>query len=398
MHDLAGQMRRLRDWWFQLCTGHRAYGYLNEEHYRQRILVMTSCFWLLTVLALNLITPLAINLTPEGNFAAQLLFAATGMGVLLSMLTLRYLQSRIAALNMMLVIYCGAFVAACFIFGGTASPTYSLLLLAPVMAGIVGSIGIATTWIAIVLALWLGVLMAERSGYQFMQIIKPENYGLSIVMAYTAMAVAVVSVIVIYAEMNKALRTSLQQSNEELGHLSSHDQLTGLPNRRFYDERATLALRRSAERGGMTALLYLDLNDFKKINDSLGHGVGDKLLIEVARRMRVTLRETDLVARLGGDEFAAVIEDVKSQEQVARIAQKLTLAIDQPMFVRHHELKFSASIGVALFPIDGRQKQELEELADKAMYFAKKRGISVAFCNLESSNALWPVREPRSSA
>jgi len=388
---MKAQLANARDWWFRICTGNAEYGALDEEHYRQRILVMTSCFWLLTVLCLTLLTPLIIDLTPEGSFAADVLFVATGVGVLVSMLVLRYLQSRVMALNILLLIFTAAFSASCFIFGGTSSPTFPLLLLVPVMAGIVGSITVAAAWGLVVLGFWSLVLTAERSGFEFLQIIKPENHSMAMTLAYTAMAISVVSVIIIYAEMNKVLRHSLLYSNRELAHLSSHDQLTGLPNRRFYDERMTVALQRSAERGAMMGLMILDLNDFKEVNDTHGHGAGDKLLITVAHRIQATLRETDLIARLGGDEFAALLEDVRSPDEVTRIAHKLSQAIEQPVTVRHEELRFSASIGVAIFPIDGRQKQELEEQADKAMYYAKKRRIPVALSSLEAKNAPYPV-------
>jgi diguanylate cyclase (GGDEF)-like protein len=155
-----------------------------------------------------------------------------------------------------------------------------------------------------------------------------------------------------------------------------------------------LALQRAAELDGMTGLLFLDLNEFKKINDTHGHGAGDKLLIAVAQRLQNSLRETDLVARLGGDEFVAVLEDVKSPEEVTRIAHKLSQAIEQPLYIRQQILSLSASIGVAIFPLDGRQKQELEEKADRAMYLAKKRGLSVALASLESPNAPTPAIRP----
>jgi diguanylate cyclase (GGDEF)-like protein len=355
---------------------------------------MTSAFWLIIVVIFALIVPLIIEVTPQGKVAANALFVATIAGVLLSMVMLRFRGDRAAALNVMLFIYAGAFATACFVFGGTASPTYPLLVLAPVMAAIVGSVGLCISWGLLVLAFWVGVLQAERHGYQFTQIIIPANHSLAVMTGYTAMAIAVVSVVVIYAEMNKALRQNLQNTNEELEHLSQHDQLTRLPNRRFYDERIALALMRAAEQRGMTGLLFMDLNDFKKINDTYGHGAGDKLLIAVAQRVQNCLRETDLVARLGGDEFVAVLEDVKSPEEVTRIAHKLSAAIEQPLYVRQQILKFSASIGVAIFPLDGRQKQELEEKADRAMYFAKKRGIPVALASLESPNAPTPAMAP----
>ncbi|MDZ7783072.1 MAG: GGDEF domain-containing protein [Halioglobus sp.] len=140
-------------------------------------------------------------------------------------------------------------------------------------------------------------------------------------------------------------------------------------------------------------LLFIDLNDFKQINDTYGHGAGDKLLATVAQRLHSSLRETDLIARLGGDEFAVVLEDIRSTDELTRIAHKLSQAIEQPVSVRQHELKFGASIGLAIFPIDGRQKQELEEQADKAMYYAKQRGLPVVLASLEPDNAPRPVRQ-----
>ncbi len=394
MHPLTAQLRKARSWWSHLCTGRDVYGRIDEEHHRQRILVMTSAFWLVMVVLFTFSVHLLMELSPQGKIAANTLCATTILGVLLSMAILRLLDDRIMSLNVMLFIFCGAFAAACFIFGGSESPTYPLLVMAPAMAAIVGSASLSVSWGLLILAFWVAVVQAERHGVQFEQIIVPENHSMAMMMAYTAMAMSVVSIIIIYAEMNKALRLSLQATNSELDHLSSHDQLTRLPNRRFYDERMALALQRAAELDGMTGLLFLDLNEFKKINDTHGHGAGDKLLIAVAQRLQNSLRETDLVARLGGDEFVAVLEDVKSPEEVTRIAHKLSQAIEQPLYIRQQILSLSASIGVAIFPLDGRQKQELEENADRAMYLAKKRGLSVALASLESPNAPTPAIRP----
>ncbi|MFK7976770.1 MAG: diguanylate cyclase [Halioglobus sp.] len=392
MYSLSKQGKQFLHWLVQICTGDKSLADADEEQYRQRILVMTTAFWLLTVLIITVVTPLIIELTPDGRIAADILFAITATGVLLSMMVLRFLRSRMIALNILLTIYACAFAGACLFFGGTSSPTYHLLIMVPAMAGLVGSITLSITWGALVLAFWIGVLLVERSGFTFLQIIASENQNLAMMLSYSAMAIALVSIIIIYAEMNKALRHNLQLSNEELRHLSTHDQLTRLPNRRFYDERIGTALTRAADQNNLAALLFLDLNNFKNINDTYGHGVGDRLLATVAQRIQNTLRETDLVARLGGDEFAAVLEDVKSPEEVMRIAQKLSEAIEQPFSVRQKPLTFSASIGVAIYPIDGRQQQELEEKADKAMYLAKKRGISVALHSHEEKHTLTPVK------
>ncbi len=394
MYPLTAPLRKARDGWFHLCTGRSVYGRSDEEHHRQRILVMTSGFWLLTIILFAVIISSFTEITPQGRITANILCVTSILGILVSMLLLRLRGDRGAALNVMLLIYFGAFTAACFVFGGTQSPTYPLLILAPAMASVVGSVAMSASWSLLVVAIWVYILQAERRGFQFTQIILPENHSLAMMLAYTGMAISVLSIILIYAGMNKTLRTRLQATNLELEHLSSHDQLTRLPNRRFYDERIALALQRAAEHGGMTGLLFMDLNEFKKINDTYGHGAGDKLLIAVAQRIRSSLRETDLVARLGGDEFVAVLEDVKSSEEITWLAHKLSQAIEQPLYIRQQVLNFSCSVGVAIFPIDGRQQHELEEKADKAMYLAKKRGIPVALASLEATNTPVPARAP----
>ena len=392
MFPLLVQLRKSRNWWFHLCTGRSVYDGADEEHHRQRILVMTSAFLLLLVLFFTAIVPLFIPLSAQGKIAANGLFVATIAGVLSSMMLLRLRGDRISALNIMLLFYGGAFALACFVLGGTSSPTFPMMLLIPAMAGIVGSVPLCFAWSTLVLAFWVGVFQAERNGIQPLQIIAPDNYALAMLLAYAAMSLSIVSIILIYAEMNKALRKDLQSSNAELEHLSSHDQLTRLPNRRFYDERVNHALHRAVDNDNLVGIMLLDLNNFKKINDTYGHGAGDKLLVTVAQRLRSSLRETDLVARLGGDEFVVVLEDSQSTDEITRIAHKVSHAIEQPLHVRQQVLTFSVSIGISIFPLDGRQKHELEEKADRAMYLAKRRGIPVALASLEPSNVLTPAR------
>lgn len=394
MFPLLVQLRKARNGWFYLCTGRSVYDGADEEHHRQRILVMTSAFLLLLVLLFTALVPLFIPLSAQGKIAANGLFIATIGGVLSSMMLLRLRGDRISALNIMLLVYGGAFALACFVLGGTSSPTFPMLLLIPAMAGIVGSVPLCLAWSSLVLAFWIGMFQAQRNGIQPLQIIDSHNYSLAMLLAYAAMSLSIVSLILIYAEMNKALRKDLQATNAELEHLSSHDQLTRLPNRRFYDERVGYALHRAVENNNLVGIMLLDLNGFKKINDFHGHGAGDKLLVTVAQRLQSSLRETDLVARLGGDEFVVVLEDLQSTEEITRIAHKVSHAIEQPLHVRQQILTFSVSIGVSIFPLDGRQKQELEEKADRAMYLAKKRGIPIALSSLEPSDVPTPARAP----
>ena len=369
-------IRRGLERWVALCTGREQNEILDEEHYRQGILATTSLFWLLTVIALTFISPRVIDMTPEGSFAATLLFVATGFSVLASMLVLRHLGNRILALHLLLVVYTGAFTLACVYFGGTRSPTYALLLLAPVMAGIAGSMTATVFWSGLVLLIWIFILALERFGVEFRQIIAPQNYNIAITIAYAAMGVAVTSVIMVYAEMNKQLRITLKEANEELGILSSHDDLTGLHNRRSYSQGMARSLERARELGKPLGLIMLDLDHFKRINDTHGHGVGDILLTRLGGRLQQQMRETDLIARLGGDEFAIVLEDVHDAAEVRAIAEKVLVTVREPVEVRGEQLALEASYGIALYPDHGDSQEAIEERADKSMYSAKHMGES----------------------
>jgi len=162
-------------------------------------------------------------------------------------------------------------------------------------------------------------------------------------------------------------------------HLAHHDALTGLPNRRLLFQRITHELAVAERSGTMGALLFIDLDHFKTLNDARGHGVGDAVLVEMAQRLRRNLREIDLVARLGGDEFVALLPMLgELRERVALnaslVAEKLRTALAQPIVVRDEVYRLSASIGVALFPEDGSGAEDLLKHADTAMYQAKTEG------------------------
>lgn len=376
MTNVLHFMARIRDWWIALCTGRDPLRPLDEEHYRQRILALTSFFWLLTVIIVTVVTPLIIDLSPEGRLAATSLLVIAGFSVLVSVLILRYLNNRIAALHMLLLVYTGAFTVACVYFGGTRSPTYALLILAPVMASIVGGTGAGTFWTGLVLLIWTVILGLERLGMQFQQIIMPQNYNLAITIAYAAMGLAVVSIIMVYAELNKHLRQALQSANNELDYLSTHDDLTGLYNRRYYEQRMARSLKRARSQGRTVGLLMFDLNDFKAINDTHGHGMGDALLVKLGERLKTQVRETDLIARLGGDEFVVLMENMRTPEDLPQIAAKLVAAVEQPVKLRNQMMVLSVSCGVAIYPQDGTSQTELEEKADRAMYRAKQQGPS----------------------
>ncbi|MDR3415982.1 MAG: diguanylate cyclase [Nevskia sp.] len=163
----------------------------------------------------------------------------------------------------------------------------------------------------------------------------------------------------------------------QLRHLAQHDSLTGLPNRVLLQIRLEGALGRIRRAQGRMALLYLDLNGFKQVNDSLGHAAGDWLLQEVARRLQACVRRADTVARIGGDEFLVVLEDLESAEQASRVAEKIRNAVASPVLVDGRSLHVVPSIGIALCPDHGDQAEQLLRYADQAMFAAKRDADAV---------------------
>jgi diguanylate cyclase (GGDEF)-like protein/PAS domain S-box-containing protein len=168
--------------------------------------------------------------------------------------------------------------------------------------------------------------------------------------------------------------TARKQAEERLAHLAHHDALTGLPNRTLLHERLSQALLFARRHTSTVAVLYLDLDRFKGVNDTLGHGVGDELLKVVATRLSSAVRPTDTVVRPGGDEFIIVLADMARESDVKEVAEKIGRTFAAPFVVERDEFFISTSIGVALFPKDGDDAETLIKNADAAMYQAKERG------------------------
>ncbi|OHB42018.1 MAG: hypothetical protein A2Y11_03210 [Planctomycetes bacterium GWC2_39_26] len=168
--------------------------------------------------------------------------------------------------------------------------------------------------------------------------------------------------------------TERRRAEERIQHLAYYDALTGMPNRAFYNDLLSLALSHAQRRGEMVAVLFLDLDRFKDVNDTLGHSIGDQLLKIVAGRVADSLRKEDTVTRLGGDEFTLLLPGMTQTEDAARIAQKILEAVKKPLMLGGHELNITASIGIAIYPADGENAEALLKNADTAMYHAKEQG------------------------
>ncbi len=213
---------------------------------------------------------------------------------------------------------------------------------------------------------WLGVpLIAAQSTFGALLI-----HSHAINQRYTAKELELLQ----YISIQIASAVQRMQMQARLQFLSHHDHLTGLPNRTLLFDRMERALARARRDKTKVSLLYLDLDKFKQVNDSYGHGVGDLLLQAVADRLRHCVREVDTVSRVGGDEFVIMLEDIQQLDHALQVAEKIREQLNLPFQLAEHNLRMIPSIGIALFPEHTNEQNELLNLADRAMYYAKQAG------------------------
>lgn len=184
-----------------------------------------------------------------------------------------------------------------------------------------------------------------------------------------------------FVSMQVVTAIERKQLCARLHRMAQYDELTGLPNRACFRDRLDTALARVRRNGGRVALLYVDLDRFKQVNDTYGHSGGDQLLRAVADRLTHCVRDTDTVARLGGDEFVVLLESIAEAEDARRVVDKIRAAFEQPMQIAEHSLDIGLSIGTALYPEDGDAEAQLLKQADDRMYLMKARGGQPQDCD-----------------
>lgn len=175
--------------------------------------------------------------------------------------------------------------------------------------------------------------------------------------------------------------TERKRAEETIRRMAYYDLLTGLPNRALFDDRLAVAISRAERDDSCFAVMFMDINDFKLINDSLGHAVGDAVLAEIGRRLSRVVRRSDTVARLGGDEFTILLPNVTSRKTAGLIARKIVQVLDEPLITEEGTVPIDVSIGIAFYPTDGRSFSDLMHAADMAMYASKNEGAPFAFAD-----------------
>lgn len=212
---------------------------------------------------------------------------------------------------------------------------------------------------------WLGVPLISQQGV--MGALVAQNYSESV--QYNEEDKELLE----FVSTQVAAAIERKQMETQLRHMAHHDALTNLPNRRLFDDRLGMALKRARRDGEHLALLCLDLDDFKDVNDSFGHETGDRMLCGVARRLEQCVRESDTVGRMGGDEFTVLLTKINGPDDVRIMEEKFRAALAEPFDLDGHTLTISPSIGTAVYPEQGYDKEQLLRHADANMYATKSR-------------------------
>ncbi|MEH6569377.1 MAG: GGDEF domain-containing protein [Halioglobus sp.] len=344
----------------------------TSEDHRDRLFLQVLFGLGLNVVALLVIFYTLLPLSQQGkDVGGTLLWSIMAATVSVALLFQRF-GMRIFFVNLLLVVLSTVLVAGNFMLGGTMSPTMIFLLVIPVLAATLMNRRWAFCWTAITVALWLLVLVLENQGFETRRITIAANVGSIQVLSLLGTGIIIMSVLSSYVNANSRLRAAMEAKNKSLDYLASHDSLTSIPNRRALFEHAQQCIMRGNRSGKPFALLVIDLNDFKQINDSLGHSFGDEVLTHFAKQLKTGFRETDFVARLGGDEFGVVLEPVEGLASVQIAVERFFRDSDNEVEIDGQGVRYECSTGIAMYPQNGETIASLYEEADHAMYRAKR--------------------------
>ncbi|OWF65911.1 hypothetical protein B6A14_09140 [Polynucleobacter hirudinilacicola] len=236
--------------------------------------------------------------------------------------------------------------------------------------------GVVTLWYKVragVVLGWLRIEMSTQTEDQILNTLQ-RNITLSVALVFLALISIIIVIMRRFFRVIEAGENALIESNDLLANAAYIDELTKLPNRSALIPLLEQAISSCHQQGGLLAVCFLDLDGFKLVNDRLGHTAGDEVLIEVAQRLRATIRGDDAVMRLGGDEFVLLLGGIQTQQESHYLLRRVLTALQKPIRLPHDKVTIGASIGVTLYPFDNSSPAEMVEHADEAMYEAKKQG------------------------
>jgi diguanylate cyclase (GGDEF)-like protein len=347
-------------------------GTSDYRHYRNRFVISILWGTLLYIVAVVLLSQFWFHIEIESLNVLRSFAIIAISGIATALVTLRFTGRQILALNIALVIISLGLVYLILKTAGIYSPFTLCTIIIPALATlcISGSAGII--WSFIILVYNCTLFAAAKYGIIFTNVVAPETQTLAeFAGIFTAIAF-IVFITVYYDLSNRKLRGLFDLEHNKFVHLAHHDSLTGLANRRYFINEVEQAIFESSINNSTFCVLYFDLNDFKNINDTLGHHHGDSILVEFATRLRAHSRATDMIARLGGDEFSMLLLGLNDSETINRKIQAYSEALAVPLHFDDSSYHISASIGYAVYPRHGTDYESLLNVADQKMYSVKR--------------------------
>jgi diguanylate cyclase (GGDEF)-like protein len=345
-----------------------------RERSRAHLFVGTVLAYLVAVLITLAIFFAVVEAPNRAMFLVRLgATASASIGILFVLALFRATGRRFLAAQVFAVIASIALVGLTPVIGTTTGPMPALYVLVPATVTLLAGRASGIGWGVALLGAAVFLRVLEQRGVALAVQAPPDKLVPAATAIYFVVFVLVVAALQVYDRLGDRLAEELEGERRRFAHLAAHDPLTKLPNRLVFQSRVREAMGRTSRTNYPFALVYLDLDGFKSVNDRFGHSIGDAVLQEVAARLTACTRENDVTARLGGDEFALLLDGVSTVDEAATVAAKILREVTEPMRFGGDEVGVGASLGFALHPECGGDAESLEQLADGAMYAAKER-------------------------
>ncbi|MFT6165127.1 MAG: diguanylate cyclase (GGDEF)-like protein [Zhongshania aliphaticivorans] len=347
----------------------------NQSDYQKSsnrfvISVLLSTFTYTCVLIV--ISHLFLPLQPQGKVLIIRFSSILISGILLALFTIRFGGQRIAALNIFIATLSAGLILVSLQTGGIHSPVNPCVVAIPALASLsIGALA-GAIWGLIVIIAGTLLFVTANYGYAFTNIISPENMAVAEFSNLLTAASLTLFIIIYFEVSSRKLNELFNAEHHKFIKLAHRDSLTGLANRRYFINEIETAIANARINKGTFCVLYFDLNNFKKINDNLGHHSGDQVLLEFALRLRKLNRSSDLIARLGGDEFCIILPGLNDAEAIKQKIHHYSQMLDTPLLIDNTPYKISASIGYACYPEHGTDYETLLQVADQKMYQVKR--------------------------
>ncbi|WP_373090749.1 diguanylate cyclase domain-containing protein [Zhongshania sp.] len=346
------------------------------------VLLSSFAYTCALIISIHLLLPLE----PQEKSLITALSSILGSGILLALLTIRFGGQRIAALNIFIATLSAGLALVSMQTGGVQSPINPCVIAIPALATLsIGAVA-GAIWSLIVATAAALLFLAANHGYTFTNIISPENMAIAEFSSLLTAASLTLFTIIYFEISSRKLNKLFNAEHHKFITLAHRDSLTGLANRRHFISEIETAIANASIHKGTFCVLYFDLNNFKRINDNLGHHSGDQVLLEFALRLRKLNRSSDLIARLGGDEFCIILPGLNGAEAIRQKIHHYSQTLNAPLLLDNTPYQISASIGYACYPEHGTDYETLLQVADQKMYQVK-RGQNTDTRNTSRSKA-----------